>query len=109
MVQGSWGPGGVLNKDPGKNREEQSGGYFQRLDTQLAVLTSDEQRDLVEQSEPGKQDRVHTPSQQNIAAEPKRAPCQPADEQPQERPVDKSAPDRSRCRPSDLQPGRPRA
>ena len=52
------------------------------------TLTSDQQRNLIDRSEAGKQNSVYAPGKQCVAAEPEWTPCEARDKRPQKHALD---------------------
>src|SRR5262245_30942261 len=87
MMQPSSGPGRILDQNPQHYGSKERSGSSDLLDRHRVAFASYEQRELVDDNQAGEQNRIHPPSEEFIATEPKWTPRQACYEHPQQNPV----------------------
>ena len=81
-------PRRILDQNPEYDGGKERCRKLDLLDRHGVRFASDQQRNLVDRSEAGKQNGIDAPGKQYVAAEPERTPCQPRDKRPQKHALD---------------------
>ena len=104
VMQSLGSSGRVLEQDPEHDGGKQRDRGLDLPDRHRVASASDQQRELVNRNKARKKNRINSPGEWDIAAEPKWTPSQPADQCPQQYPVHNGAVSRGIYRPDRTSP-----